>query len=85
MKIRLKVLIAGPRGVFSPGAVVDLPDAEAVALVDAGVAERVDAPPPKAADLETAAVEPDSEQAVMPRARPRKQTEDPDPDKERRK
>jgi len=39
MKIRMKTLMAGPRGVRQPGEVCTLPQSEAAVLVDLGFAE----------------------------------------------
>ena len=58
MRVRLKTLYAGPSGVTHPGQIVDLPAAEAVALLNGGYADAVDAPP-----IETA-VPPEYERAV---------------------
>lgn len=70
MRVRLKTLMAGPRGVASPREIVDLPDADAYALCEGGYAEQVDdpAPRPKPASVETAALV-SREQAVAPRQR----------------
>ena len=48
MKIRLKTRYAGPRGCFEPDSVLDLPPAEARALVEGGYAVECGAarPPP---------------------------------------
>jgi hypothetical protein len=70
MKIRRKTLMAGPEGVFPPGAVIDAGFEEAEALVAGGFAERVD-PPTQPAPVETAAIEPGS-RAMRPASRARK-------------
>jgi hypothetical protein len=70
MKVRLKTLMAGPEGVFSPGAVIDAGTEEAEALIAGGYAERVD-PPVQPAAVETAAIEPGN-RAMRPAARARK-------------
>lgn len=44
MRVRLKTLLAGPGGVVQPGTVIDLPQADAVALLASGSAVAVDAP-----------------------------------------
>lgn len=43
MKIKMLTLMAGPGGVRQPGKVYDLPPAEAAALIEARVAEKVTA------------------------------------------
>lgn len=44
MRVRLKTLSAGPGGVVQPGTVIDLPQADAVALLASGSAVAVDVP-----------------------------------------
>ena len=39
MRVRMLTLMAGPEGIRSPGSVVDVPQADAVALIDGGFAE----------------------------------------------
>ena len=39
MWIKLKTLMAGPEGVFLPGTVIELPEAQGAQLVDSGQAE----------------------------------------------
>jgi hypothetical protein len=41
MKVRLLTLMAGPRGVFNPGAVLDLPDQEALDLINGRHADAI--------------------------------------------
>jgi hypothetical protein len=58
MRIKLRTIMAGPAGVGQAGAVVEMPDAQARAMVAAGYADAVDAPAPAAvAPVETASVE----------------------------
>ena len=64
MRVRLKQTMSGPAGVFSTGAVVDLPDAEATDLVARGQAEAV--------DPETAEGDRGAETAAAPVARRRR-------------
>lgn len=42
MRIRLKAVMAGPKGSFQPGEVLDLPDPEARALIAGEYAELVE-------------------------------------------
>ncbi len=65
MKIRLKTVMAGPEGVFSPGTVIEVTGEEAQALLSAGYADPVEFTP------ETAAIDPGM-RAVRPASRPRK-------------
>ena len=72
MKIQLKAQYAGPRGVFAPGAVIDVPEAEANALIGGGYAVAVqEAAPAPVAVLVPVAVEtaeaPAAETAEAPR------------------
>lgn len=72
MRVRMKTLMAGPGGVFSPGELADLPQATAYALCEGGYAEQVDEPlgmsSAAARHIETATLAP-PEQAVAPRQR----------------
>lgn len=61
MKIRMLKLAAGPRGVWQPGAVVEVEPDEAAELIQAGAGE-----PMREAKVETAVIEP-GEKAVMVR------------------
>jgi hypothetical protein len=70
MKVRLKTLMVGPEGVFTPGSVIDPPREEAEALISAGYAERLERPL-ETAGVEVAAVEPGG-RTMRPPARPRK-------------
>lgn len=77
MKIKLKAPYVGPRGVFAPGAVLDLPEVEATALVSGGYASHVAEPPAAPVPAAPVAVEtpvvvetadlPEPEQSVAPR------------------
>ena len=67
MKVKMRTTMAGPKGVFQAGEIVDLPRAEAYALCEGRFAEQVagdDAAP------ESAAIAP-PENTARPRARPR--------------
>lgn len=44
MRIRMLTLMAGPEGIRSPGSVVDLPPADAYALVEGGFAVFAESP-----------------------------------------
>jgi len=50
MQIKMRTLYAGPRGTYSPGAIIDMNEADAKPLIDGGYAERVDAPVPAKAE-----------------------------------
>lgn len=74
MRVRHLTLACGPGVQRSPGEILDLPDAEARALVEAGFAEALgtDAPAPapegpKAAPVETATAAPPPETTEAPR------------------
>lgn len=81
MKIRLKTMLAGPGGSYSPGT-HDVPEQFARELIEGGYAEALEAPASAKAPVEVAAPEPltvpetamvePSETAVMPRAKGRK-------------
>jgi len=62
MRIKLKIGRAGYGFSWRPGQIVDVRDAEAQRLVDAGKASFVDEPPepekPQTPEIETAALEP---------------------------
>lgn len=62
MKIKMRTTMAGPAGVVIAGQVVDLPKAEAYALVEGRYADQIDVEP------ETATAEP-PENTAMPRRR----------------
>lgn len=66
MKVKMRTTMAGPKGVFHVGEIIDLPKAEAYALCEGRFAEQVDAGDAP----ETAAVAP-PENTARPRARPR--------------
>lgn len=73
MKVRLKTQAAGPNGSYAPG-IHDLPDAFARQLLDGGYAEALEdeaGPPEPPPVIETAAIEPAAEKAVVPAAKPR--------------
>jgi hypothetical protein len=70
MRVKMKTLAAGPDGVLRPGQEVDLPTAQAKALIEGGYAE------PVGTVQETAAVEP-SEKAVMPKKTKRRSSRKP--------
>lgn len=53
MKLRMRTLSAGPKGVRRPGQIVDVPEAEGEQLLKGGYAERLDAPAPKKASTDT--------------------------------
>lgn len=57
MRVRLNTLMAGPKGVFVPGAVIDVPDSVAATLIARGAIQE----PEREAVLETATIEPRSE------------------------
>lgn len=74
MRVRLIAIYAGPRGAFAPGTVLDLPDAEAAALVRGGYAalvveEEVEAPPRRESEESPVelAVLPDPEETAVTR------------------
>lgn len=69
MKIKLRTLLAGPRGCVHPGTVIDWPEVEAQALIQGGYAEAVEPAMVGAAPVETATAEP-PEAAVTRRGRP---------------
>lgn len=79
MRIRLKNIVAGPLGTFSPG-IHELPDGFARDLIIGGYAEAIEEPkqviepsPPEPevpAEIEVAMVEPE-EEAIIPRPRGR--------------
>jgi hypothetical protein len=75
MRVRLKMLMAGPEGVFPPESVVNVSREEAEALIAGGFAWPLDQPERTAvadpAHVETAAIEPGS-RAMRPAARVRK-------------
>lgn len=71
MKVKMKTLAAGPEGLYQPGQEVDLPAAQAKALIAGGYAEEVvladvEQQQKEPAERETAAVEP-PEKAVVPK------------------
>lgn len=76
MRIKMKSIMAGPRGVFDAGSIVDLPKSEATALISGGYATVVDdtlhaseAAAATRAIAEAAAIEHDEEEtAAMPTA-----------------
>lgn len=39
MKVRMRTLMAGPDGVHSPGDMADLPNEQAIAMIDGGYAD----------------------------------------------
>lgn len=55
MKLRMRTLSAGPKGVRAPGQVIEVSDAEGEQLLKGGYAERLEAPAPRkpAADVKT--------------------------------
>lgn len=57
MLVRMTTTMAGPAGCVMPGAVIDLPDAQARQLLDGGYAVPVMQPAP-ARQVESAVVEP---------------------------
>ena len=74
MRVKMKTIYAGPSGSAPPGKVIDLPDAEANALVAGGYATPVEAPAPAAvppvapeAPVETATEPAAQETATAPR------------------
>jgi hypothetical protein len=73
MKVKLSVSRSGNTWTQEAGQIVDMPEDEAVRMVESGQAEAVDAMPaadePK--EIETATVEP-AEAAVEPQPKPRK-------------
>jgi hypothetical protein len=75
MRVRLKTLMAGPEGVFTPGSVVNVSLEEAEALIAGGCVEPLNqlAEPltVEPAAVETAAIEPGS-RAVKVASRARK-------------
>lgn len=62
MKIRMRTTMAGPKGVFVAGEIVDLPKAEAYALCEGRYADQL--------EPEAAAIAP-PENTARPRARAR--------------
>ena len=80
MKIKMKTLAAGPKGVYAAGEIVSVNNKEAKELVDGGYAEHVDKFPftkkplkkvepteeAEEKEIETASVEP-TEEAVLPK------------------
>ena len=58
MKVQMVTLAAGPEGVYPAGAVVDVPEAQAIAWIEGGYAT------PAREERETATVEP-AETAVV--------------------
>lgn len=74
VKVKMLKTAAGPEGTFAAVTVVELEEAEAALLIEAGAAERVVAAPagePPARLGEMTAIEA-PERAVAPRPRPRK-------------
>lgn len=73
MKVKFLTLACGPEGNFNIGAVADLPEDKAQALVDGGYAEAVIAPTPKVNPVEAvetaAAPVAEVEKAVAPPAK----------------
>ena len=83
MKIKLLAQYAGPRGVFNPGDVLDLPDVEAQALVQGRYAVDVTPvvvtpalvyvpPAPVAVETIETADLPDAAEKAVPKRRPKK-------------
>ena len=72
MKVRLKSILAGPQGNYSPG-IHDLPEVFANELIYGGYADalRLDQPIPAIPVSETAMIEAAGETAVIPRAKGR--------------
>jgi hypothetical protein len=70
MRVRMKVTMAGPDGCARMGEVVEVPAAQAMAMVEAGYADPVTMPAP-APLVETAAIEPPSN-AMRPKPKPKK-------------
>lgn len=67
MRIRMLTLLAGPEGIRSPGSVVEVPPAEAAALIEGGFAVSAEPPSraaPAAPVVETATTEPARETTV---------------------
>ena len=81
MRVKMRTTMAGPHGVILAGKQGEVPDEQGKALVAAGYAERVEAPPPeeKKAEkesetpaLETATAEPGETAMMDPPARRRR-------------
>ena len=70
MQVRLKTIMAGPAGTGQPGDVVDLPTAQAYALIEGGYAAQLGAETPTPAGPETATAAP-PERAVPARGKRR--------------
>ena len=68
IRIRLQVGRVGPQGIFGPGDEIDVPEAEALALINTQQAERADT----ATAPESATISPAEAAIRRPRGRPRK-------------
>ena len=74
MHVRLITDLSFVAGVRRTGDVVELPEAQGLALLDAGLAEAAEAEwvePPKPEAPESGALGAEAEQAIVPRARKR--------------
>jgi len=72
MKVQLKTLMAGPNGVIAAGQVVELPEAEAQALIAGGYAvsaETISLTPVSEPASEAEESEPESEKLAARRSR----------------
>lgn len=74
MRIELRTTMAGPNGVFQPGSIIDIDDAQAKHLIDTGQAIAVLQPvalPVREVEVETATEESSGERAAMRTGRAR--------------
>lgn len=72
MRVRMLRTEDTPMRVYRVGVILNLPDDQALRLIDAGAAERLDGPDaPRQPAIEMAAVEPAEQATSVPTARPR--------------